>query len=41
MVTLAYTHDYSDAIGGVFSGDDSLVFFKENAEIPDKTQLLS
>lgn len=41
MASLAYTHDYQSAIGGFFGGDDSLVFFREEANVPDASDKLS
>lgn len=41
MATLAFTHDYVNAYGGVFGGDDSLVFLPEDMIVPDQSQILA
>jgi len=41
MMALCYSYDYTEAIGGVFGGDDSLVFFKQDYLIPDNTEQIA
>lgn len=41
MVALAYTNPYDKAIGGVFGGDDSLVFFDTDVIVPDSSQRIA
>lgn len=41
MVVLGYTHDYNKAYGGVFGGDDSLVFLHKDNPITDQSDQIA
>lgn len=38
MAVLAYTHDYTTAHGGIFGGDDSLVFLRRDTNVIDQSK---
>lgn len=40
MLALCYAYKYTEAIGGVFGGDDSLVFLPEKMMVPDKSEYI-
>lgn len=40
MATLAFTHDYDNAFGGVFGGEDSLVFLQKNNLVGDQAKIV-
>jgi hypothetical protein len=41
MAALAYAHDYKSAYGGVFGGDDSLVFLHPKTPVIDNAKIIS
>lgn len=41
MAILAYAHDYTQAYGGVFGGDDSLVFLYGNYPLTDQSGIIA
>lgn len=38
MAVLAYTHNYIEAFGGIFGGDDALIFLKASANVTDQSR---
>lgn len=41
MASLAYVYDYNSALGGIFGGDDSLVFLSKDTKLLDQSKNLA
>lgn len=41
MAVIAYTHDLESAIGGIFGGDDSLVYLRKTTMIRDQSAIIA